>query len=93
MFKKTSLVMTQLGGFDTVTANTWWFVFTKDQPSWAAMRGSVLRLKGIYRHYLLHYEREHFRGKRRAVFQCRQNNGNPRCRKFLILNDNKVWVF
>lgn len=57
-------MMTQLGGFDTVTTNTWWFVFTKDQPSWAAMRGSVLRLKGIYRHYLLSFEREYFHGNR-----------------------------
>ena len=57
-------MMTQLGGFDTVTANTWWFVFTKDRPTWANMRGSVLRLKGIYRHYLLGYERANFRGKR-----------------------------
>jgi len=57
-------MMTQLGGFETVAANLWWFVFTKDRPSWAAMRGSVMRLKGIYRHYLLPFERVHFHGKR-----------------------------
>ena len=63
-------MMTQLGGFETVTANTWWFVFTKDQPTWAAMRGSVLRLKGIYRQYLLPYEKEFFGGKRFVTNVC-----------------------